>query len=531
MLVGVLFFFRGLQLQCVYPPLEGPDEYQHIAYLAYLLEEHKVPVYGKAMVPKSLYPDLLANPHCRWDWMQTGGIGCLEYKDFYKQQPKQTADSNISLYQAQQAPLYYLLFSPVFGWLKCAFGFRAAVYTLRIINITLATFAIVFLASPLNGVFQEQKLIRLGTLAVSLVPMFMTYVSRITCDALAMAFAGAVVYLLTRMADRRHLVLKAAIVGCLIGLGVLTKLIVICLLPASLVYFAYLAFASRMPRLKAVICSLALIGGYLAATLHYHSQNYRDFGTIFPYANTISNAAAGKTLLDLAEQIRFEHLKSVFVKRLVRMNLWTSGWSFLQPNRMFIKVYNWILIISLLGLVPGFVVLFRQKLQKSFRLSPNLVLCGLVMLFSFLIVYAQILNSIVTYGQIVTVSYYVMIGYPAFLICVLAAAQGYGKNGVIISAIAMILLFLATEYHSVLGIAVQHWTNATSMQQIFERLASIHPAFPAPKFFFVFAAVVFLLTLALMLTAITARGQTQNESYAITKEERLEYIQHCYTNH
>lgn len=512
-LVGVLFVLRGLQLQCLYPPLEGPDEYQHIAYMVYLLEEHKIPVYGKAMVPKSLYTHLLANPHCNHDWEQTHGIGCLRYKDFYNQQPQQTGDPNISLYQAQQAPLYYVLFYHVYGWAKGVFGFRGAVYTLRIINVIFGALAIVLFVSPLNGIFKDRKLIRLGVLAVGLLPMFMTYVSRVTCDALAMAFAGVAVYLLTRMADRRYLVIKAAIIGGLIGLGVLTKLIVICVLPVSLVYFAYLAFVSRMPRLKAIICSLALIGSYLVLTLHYHWQNYHDVGTIFPYANTISNVVAGKTFLDLAKQIRFEHLRTVFVAMLVRLNLWTSGWSFLLPNRVFVKVYDWILVISLLGLVPNAVILFRQKFQKSLCLPPNLVLCGLLMLFSFLMVYAQILNSIITYGQIVTVSYYVMIGYPAFLICVLVAARGYGKDGVSVAAIAMILLFLVTEYHSVLGIAVQHWTNATNLRQIFERLASVHPAFPSPWFFFPFAVAVCLLTLILIIIAVLSCNLVHDEFF------------------
>jgi 4-amino-4-deoxy-L-arabinose transferase-like glycosyltransferase len=510
-LVGVLFFLRGLQLQCVCPPLEGPDEYQHIAYIVYLLEEHKTPVFNKALVPKSLYPDLLANPHCNYGWEQTHGIGCLQYKDFYTQQPQQTGNPDIHLYQSQHPPLYYILVSPVFSWMKNVFGFREAVYTLRIINILLGAIAVVFLVSPVNGIFQKQRELRLCMLAASMVPMFMMYVSRVSNDSLALAFAGLAVYVLTRMSDCKYFILKAAIVGCLIGLGVLTKMIAFCLLLVSLIYMGYLAMTSRIPLRNAIICSMVIISCYLAVAVQYHLQNYHDFGAVFPSANMITNSAAHKTFLDLIEQIRFEHIKNYFVKWLVLGNLWTSGWSFILPNKVFSYSYRIILAISLLGLIPNIIPILRHPLKTMLQLNPNLVLCGLIVLFSFMAAYIQTLNSIVTYGQIVTVSYYVMIGYPALLICIMAAARGYGKYGVSISAIALILLFLATEYHSVLFKAVQHWTNATNPGQIFERLSSVHPAFPSPAFYFPLAVVVCLSTLTFVITAVLA-GDGAKES-------------------
>ena len=512
-LVGVLFFLRGLQLQCVYPPLEGPDEYQHIAYIVYILEENKIPEFGKAMVPKSLYPCLLANPHCTYDWEQTREIGCLRYEDFYDQQPHLIGNPDILLYQAQHLPFYYILVSPVFSWVSGSFGFREAVYTLRIINIFLASVAIVFLISPIKHIFQDQKSMRLSMLAVSMVPMFMTYVSRVTNDALALTFAGIAVYLLTRIANNRRLIMKAALIGGMIGLGVLTKLIVFCLLPASLVFLAYLSGAHKIPIRKAVICSLAIIGCYFILTHRYHFQSYATFHTAFPSADTMKNAATDKTFLDVIAQIRFEHIKNYFVKWLIVGNLWTSGWSFLLPHRMFLYIYARILALSLFGLVPIIIPAFRHLLQIKLRLQPNLVLCGLIVIFSFAAAYIQTLKSILAYGQIATVSYYVMLGYPAFLICVLAAAQGYGKTGVSISATALIVLFLTTEYHSVLGIAIRHWADSKNLQEIFQRLASVHPAFLRPEFFFPLAAIVCSLTLLLIIVAILLRDQVENDIF------------------
>jgi hypothetical protein len=96
-----------------------------------------------------------------------------------------------------------------------------------------------------------------------------------------------------------------------------------------------------------------------------------------------------------------------------------------------------------------------------------------------------------------------MISYPAFLICVFACAGGYGKIGAPAAAFVFAVLFLVTEYISLLGGAVQSWTGAADFRVIFERLASVHPIFPGPYFFFPLAIVVCGLTAALMFIAFS----------------------------
>ena len=45
---------RGVMLMCVLPPLEGWDEYQHVAYVHSMHETGRRPVYGEAVVPRAL---------------------------------------------------------------------------------------------------------------------------------------------------------------------------------------------------------------------------------------------------------------------------------------------------------------------------------------------------------------------------------------------------------------------------------------------------------------------------------------------
>jgi 4-amino-4-deoxy-L-arabinose transferase-like glycosyltransferase len=525
-LTGVLFFVRGVQLQCVYPPLEGPDEYQHIAYLTYIEEEGKIPVLGKALVPKSLYPHLLANPHCDSDVQQTVKVGCLRYDDFYEneaiqkkggkfltpdnfqeEETAQTGEPDIPLYEAQHPPLYYVLARPVFAHIRDSLGFREAIYTLRIINIALAMIAMLCLLSPIKGIFEEARAMRLSILAISLSPMFMIYVSRVANDALALVFAGLAVSVLTRMTDQRHLILKAAIAGGLIGIGVLTKMTALCILPAAVVYFWYCASNSRMSFRNAVFCSAAVIGCYLIFTMQYHLQNYRDFGTLFPSQETIGNAAAGKTFFNIAGNIRFSHLKDFFLNTLIRSNLWTSGWSFQWPRNELRVIYFWILVVSALGVVPYIISVIRRTTKRAL-LHQHIALCGLLVIFSFAAAYGHALNSIARWGVITTLPYYVMISYPAFLICVFACARGYGRKGVPAAATILAMFFLVIEYGSLLGGVVQHWTGATDFRVIFERLASVHPIFPGPYFFFPLAIIVCILTAGLLFLAF--RGERQD---------------------
>jgi len=74
-LLVAIFVVRGIAIQCLYPPLEGPDEYQHIAVIHYMAENHALPVYGDAKVPVSLYDDIVANPHPNHSFDQTWRIG------------------------------------------------------------------------------------------------------------------------------------------------------------------------------------------------------------------------------------------------------------------------------------------------------------------------------------------------------------------------------------------------------------------------------------------------------------------------
>ena len=98
----------------VLPPFEGWDEYQHIAYIVYLKEEKALPRFGTSTVPRSMIEMLQRYPHSNFDNEQNSRWGTRTYKDFWTVESNEIRNDqrDIGLYQAQQAPLYYLVALP-----------------------------------------------------------------------------------------------------------------------------------------------------------------------------------------------------------------------------------------------------------------------------------------------------------------------------------------------------------------------------------------------------------------------------------
>jgi hypothetical protein len=498
--IVLIFLLRGLAIQCLYPPLEGPDEYQHVAYLQYLVENHRLPVYGTAHVPKSLYKDLAANPHSTHDWEQTGRIGCLRYHDFYDRQPTLRKSPRILLYQAQHPPFYYGTVLPLYVWASSTFGFRGTIYGLRALNIGFAAIALALLLSPLRPIAGDRRIYAATALAAAMSPMFMTYVSRVANDGLALLFGGAAVWLLATRAGARHPGRIALLAGGCIGLGMITKMTVLAVFPAGLVYLACLGLYRRATREDIIRTLAGLTTGCLAVSAPFCAWSLKTYGVLFPAQETIRNAATNRTALDLLKAADLSHITDFFACRLAGGTLWTSGWSFLLPHPVFLLLYVSILLACLGGAGVLICKLFTRRMHPSRIVRPQLLLCILLVAATTAAAYAHALNSILAYGFIATPSYYVMIAYPAFVTCIAAAAAGYGRATAAALMWLLAGLFAVTEIHSLLRVAVPHWTATTAWTEAFRRLVQVHPAFPSPYYFGLFYAAALIIGLHLFIS-------------------------------
>lgn len=497
-LLIVIFLLRGMAIQCFYPPLEGPDEYQHIAVIHYLVESRTLPVYGQSKVPVSLYDDLVANPHPNHSKDQTKRIGAQSYETFYDDTPVRISDAPINLYQAQHPPLYYLLMAPLYSWSRSVLDFRSTVYLLRFVNLIAAAFAVVFLLYPLRYIVANERLYRLFALTVVASPMYMIHISRVTNDAFALLFAGIALLLVMRIIGSSRPYKIAGSAGLVTGISVLFKLTGLVLLPAVLVYFVILAAASRISLRRSALCCCAFFAGYLLTSFPYHAWVYAQFGTFLFDQASNRGQESGLTMLDVLGGMRLEHVNTVFAKGLFLDNLWTSGWSFLGVPRSFKRVYGVLILLAAGGSFAWLQASLRNENKRQIRAWCPLILCALLTCLTACAFYLFALKHLAVYNFTTITSYYFMIAYPAFLSCVFAAALGYGRRMASVFALLLLLCFTCTELYGLCFVAVPYWAQSQDLTVIFRRLASLHPVFPAPAYFY----VLYLLALALLVTGV-----------------------------
>src|SRR5689334_20776368 len=80
----IAFLARGPLYLSVFPPLEGWDEYQHLAYIVHLDETGAIPVIGEHnRVSLALRPLVIGVPHSPWSSDQLKEWGALSYADYW----------------------------------------------------------------------------------------------------------------------------------------------------------------------------------------------------------------------------------------------------------------------------------------------------------------------------------------------------------------------------------------------------------------------------------------------------------------
>ena len=504
-LLIVIFLLRGMAIQCFYPPLEGPDEYQHIAVIQYLVENRSLPVYGEAKVPVSLYDDIVANPHPNHSADQTRRIGAQSYETFYAGTPVRTSDVPINLYQAQHPPLYYIIMAPLYAWSRSVLDFRSTVYLLRFVNLVAAAFAVVFLLYPLRCILADERLYRLFALTVAASPMYMIHISRVTNDAFALLFAGIALMLVLKISGAKRPCLTAGVAGFLVGVSVMFKLTGMVLLPTVLVYLLILAATLKITRKCCALWSVVFVAGYLLSIFPYYAWVWSHYGLLLFDQVSSRSQALGLSTMDILGGMQFEHIMSVFAKGLFLDNLWTSGWSFLLVPRAFKRVYGVLMLLAAGGSFAWLQTKVRTENERLVRDWCPLIVCFLLTCATTCALYLYVLKHLAVYNFTTIPSYYFMIAYPAFLSCFFVAALGYGRRAASIIALLLLVLFIWTELYGLCFMAVPYWAQSQDLTVICSRLASLHPVFPAPVYFFILYPFALLLLLKAIRSSFSTR--------------------------
>lgn len=393
-LLTLLFVARGVVLLCVIPPFEGWDEYQHVAYIVHLLERGERPVPGRADVPESLLRELARFPAPAAAVEQLSVVGVVGYDAFWRHGSPPTyrrPQGPIPLYQAQHTSLYYRLVAPVFAAAGGVSNLGASVAAARAVNLLLAAIAVWIALRGLMRLSPNPRLAALAGLLFVLNPLFGVNAARVSNDALAILFATlAIVWILGfdpssvlsgrrsrangasrepslseigcegRETSRRSLsdavrisrstpALKAALIGLMAGLAIVTKAVHLPLIP-----FAVIVLVTQCRRAGLTWPRVAALNGLFAAGLLCAAAptlwfNLRHVGSLTTIRDLRVNEPAGDGQRGLLEAAGEVNWLNASWRLWMHGSLWSGGWSYVPMPGWLRSAHEIVIVAAVAG--------------------------------------------------------------------------------------------------------------------------------------------------------------------------------------
>ena len=472
------FLARGPLYLAVFPPFEGWDEYQHLAYIVHLDETGSVPVARElTRVPESLRPLVVALPHPQSGADQLGDWGAVSYADYWNT-PKATAGPDRSgsapprLYQAQHPPLAYLLALPLWHALKT--DPLEAIYAIRAMNLLLVAAALALFAGALPRLVPSFGP-RVAVLAlVCLHPLFFQNVARVANDALAVATGVAGISLLV-LADGRTLLARGVLAAVCIAASAWSKQTSLTLIPAlilgaPLIGWTHGVSARRLWRVTSLVsAAFLLLWGPLWV------RNLQHYGTTLTTQDSIELAARGSVVTALATSLANLPWGPVIEFLFVPGRPWVGGWSYLPIHETLAAVHGWYWGILLAAALAGAAVALLRR-DRSVESVGGIGVCAVVVVFTALgVIYYAVLSHAV-FGRSMANPWYFMTALPFLFVLLVRGLETIDRRMAVAAAAVLAALFVAIDLHGT-WIQMPAFYASTARAAIqWSRLSTIHPA-------------------------------------------------------
>ena len=267
-LIWLAFIALAVIYSLITPPFEAGDESRHYAVVKYMADTGQLPVQqpGEAQIHWShegnqppLYYALAA---ALTFWIDTG-----DWNEVYWYNPHTTIgdplrpdNKNITIHPPGEA----------WPWRNHVL----AVHLIRFLSIAMAAVTILAAYAIALSLFKGNRWLAAGAMAITAFnPMFIFISASVNNDNAVIMFVTLALWLMTRVAGGRSQVAggkwqAAALLGLLIGLGALSKLYALGLIPLAVMLFCWLAFQTdrRPPTAKLCGHSLLMTGPASGAT-------------------------------------------------------------------------------------------------------------------------------------------------------------------------------------------------------------------------------------------------------------------------
>jgi hypothetical protein len=507
------FLARGPLYLSVFPPFEGWDEYQHLAYIVHLDETGTIPAYD-SRVPQSLRPLVLGLPHSAPGHDQLNEWGVLSYADYWDA-PRggstgQAVSSSPRLYQSQQPPLAYVLALPIWRAFKTSHP-RDAIFAIRAINLLLVAAALLLFARALERLVPAFGP-RAAVLAlVCLHPLFFQNVARVANDGLALATGMAGLSLLL-MADGRTLLARGLLAAVCLAASNWSKQTSLTLIPALVLGLPLIGWAHGAPARQLWRATGLSVGAFVLLVAPLWLWSYQQYGVLLMTQDSLELAARGPVAGALATSFTTMAWGPVVGSLFFPGWPWVGGWSFLPGHATLTNLYEWYwgILLAAAGAAAAFVMVRRARSLERTD-AARLTVCAAVVIGMMLgMTYHAVLSNAVV-GHATTTPWYFMTALPFLFVLVVRGLAAINPRLAIACAAGLAALFVAIELYGTWVQMPAAYANTTDPALQWRRLTTIHPAMLSGRLRWWFLATQFgALCLAAGGMVMAARARARS---------------------
>jgi hypothetical protein len=470
----VAFLARAPLYLSVFPPFEGWDEPQHLAYIVGLDETGSVPVMNESVVPHSLRPLFVGTPQSPAGTEQLRDWGALSYAEYWRTGPpadaSREATFSFRLYQAQHPPLAYALAVPIWRGLKTPRPVEA-IYALRSMNVLVVAAGLVLFAAALERLVPSFGPRVVVLALVCLHPLFFQNVARVANDALAVSTGVAGISLLA-LADGRTLLSRGLLAAVCIAASVWTKQTSFTLIPALVVGLPLIGWRHNLRPFRICRVTCVAISAFLLLVAPLWVWTYQHYGSIVTTQDTLELAAKDNVLAALTTSFTNIAWGPVFRNLFVPGRPWVGGWSFLPVHEALAALHGWCWGILLAAAGAGAVI----ALRRARRIDAGLVVCAAVVIVTTLgMMYYTVLSHAV-FGRPMANPWYFMTALPFLFVLLVRSLETIGARLATAGGVALAALYIAIDLHGTWIQMPTAYASTTDVALQWARLTAIHPA-------------------------------------------------------